>query len=217
MISRLFIVALALLGISAEDALQLDDPYRCPSLFIQRVKIANMDVPALIDTGSAACTIDTQLYDKSLAGRVTESGKELVLSADGSSHQSVSFVVPIRMETLESADHARFAVRGTDFKAVFHPSGRLFFRDDKYSNGATELSGIKPGDEIIEIDGDSVDQYTFYSVTDRFSKAGTNLHLKCRRDGKEFEVDLVLKHRYQYPPEWPPEPEEFNPDAVPEN
>lgn len=104
MIPRLFIVALALLGISARRCLQLDDPYRCTGLFIQQVKIADMDVPALIDTGSAACTIDTQFYDKSLAGRVTESGKKLVLSADGSSHQSVSFVVPIRMENFDSVD-----------------------------------------------------------------------------------------------------------------
>ena len=398
MLHIFFIAALSLLGISDQHSLQLDDPYRCTGLFIQLVKIADMDVPALIDTGSAACTIDTQFYNESLAGTVAESGKELVLSADGSSHRSVSFVVPIQMEnfdsvdafsvvanlkgiattvqtdikaivgvncldqdfvtlhgatgrisrtreigtteklhfselrarkgrfltsltfptigsrdclidtgmntaialqesqleqlvrsgdavritedgaetlgvnsrrsairlywlryvdvagkrfenvlattsqeaiigmqilrhfdvtfnlkqrllrmkTLKNADHARFAVRGTDFKAVFDRSGRLFFRDDKYSNGARELAGIKPGDEIIEIDGDSVDEYTFYSVTDRFSEAGTNLHLKCRRDGKGFEVDLVLKSRYQYPPEWPPEREEFNPDAVSE-
>ena len=72
-------------------------------------------------------------------------------------------------------------------------------------------AGLKPGDEILAIDEKGVDQFRYFDVLTRFSEAGTTLKLKCRRDGKEFEIEYQMEFPYPYPPEWPPEKEEFNP------
>ncbi len=62
----------------------------------------------------------------------------------------------------------------------------------------------------------SVNEYTSYSVKEEFSQARINLSLKFRRDAKDFDVAIKLEYDHPFPPEWPAEPEEFNPDAVPE-
>ena len=71
-------------------------------------------------------------------------------------------------------------------------------------DGPADSAGIKPGDEILEIDDKPVSDFTFYTATDRFSQVGTSLTLKCTRNGeKPFEATMTLKHRVEYPPKWP--------------
>ena len=123
------------------------------------------------------------------------------------------------MNSLQTIVHCPLGLNGMDgmgFAAKFDAKRQLLIQENMDADGLAIRSGIRPGDEIIEINGMSVDEYTYYSVKEEFSQASINLSLKFRRDGKDFDVDIKLKDDYPFPPEWPPEPEEFNPDAVPE-
>lgn len=145
--------------------------------------------------------------------------KEAIIGMELLRHFDMTIDCPgkrLWMEALPGSDDASFAPGGTGFNFRFDPQHRLLVLENMRSGGPSELAGIKPGDEVVAIDGTSVHGWSYYAVTDRFSQAGTNLRLKCRRNGENFEVEFTLKHRVQYPPDWPPEREEFNPDAAPE-
>lgn len=105
---------------------------------------------------------------------------------------------------------------GMGFAAKFDAKRQLLIQENMDADGLAKRSGIQPGDEIIEINGKSVIEYTYYSVKEEFSQASINLTLKFRRDETDFDVDIKLKYEHPFPPEWPPEPADFNPDAVPE-
>jgi hypothetical protein len=108
------------------------------------------------------------------------------------------------------ASTVKFAPNASGFGSSFNREGALIVFgeiDEKLAGRA----GLKPGDEILAIDEKGVDQFRYFDVLTRFSEAGTTLKLKCRRDGKEFEIEYQMEFPYPYPPEWPPEKEEFNP------
>lgn len=75
-----------------------------------------------------------------------------------------------------------------------------------------EIAGLKVDDIIHAIDGQPVSKYPYWDRVDVFSQAGTTLKLVVERDGEHREVALKLRYDFAYPPEWPPEAPEFNPD-----
>ena len=120
------------------------------------------------------------------------------------------------MDPLRSIVRCPLGLNGTGFAAKFDANRRLYVQENMDADGLAKRAGINTGDEIIEMNGKSVDEYTYYSVKEEFSRASTSLRLKFHRDGKNFDVDFELKYGSPFPPEWPPEREEFNQDAVPE-
>ena len=78
--------------------------------------------------------------------------------------------------------------------------------------GAADESGLKANDIIHSINGQPVSKYSYWDRVDVFSQAGTTLKLAIERDGEHREVALKLRYDFAYPPEWPPEVPEFNPD-----
>lgn len=61
-----------------------------------------------------------------------------------------------------------------------------------FKNSPAEKSGIKAGDILLEIGGESVaGKELDYAVGLMKGEAGTTVKLKLRRDNKEFEVDVV--------------------------
>ena len=77
---------------------------------------------------------------------------------------------------------------------------------------AADDSGLKANDIIHAINGKPVSEYSYWDRVDVFSQAGTTLKLTIERDGEHREVALKLRYDFAYPPEWPPEAPEFNPD-----
>lgn len=96
--------------------------------------------------------------------------------------------------------------------ASFDSTFRIHIRDASRSDGPAFEAGVRAGDEIHSIDGRAAKEWTYFSIKDRFSQGGSLLRLECTRDGKPFTREFELKHRFPYPPEWPPERQEFNPD-----
>ncbi len=77
---------------------------------------------------------------------------------------------------------------------------------------SAEAAGLKVDDIIFAINGKPVSEYSYWDRVDVFSQSGTTLRLGIERDGERRDVDLNLRYDFPYPPEWPPETPEFNPD-----
>lgn len=86
--------------------------------------------------------------------------------------------------------------------------GVLLLRED---SPATEL-GIRVGDEISQIDGLDPKALGYWEVQDILGQAGKTIPLTVVRDGKSMEIQMPLRHSFPFPPEWPPEKPEFNPE-----
>lgn len=56
-----------------------------------------------------------------------------------------------------------------------------------------EVGGIKPGDVMLELDGNKITGYEQLAAQVRKRKAGDKVVLKIERDGKTIEKSLVLK------------------------
>ena len=79
-------------------------------------------------------------------------------------------------------------------------------------NSAGDAAGLHSGDIIYTIDGNPVSELSHWDRIDVFSQAGTTLELSVERDGELRDVALKLRYDIPYPPEWPPEAPEFNPE-----
>lgn len=101
-------------------------------------------------------------------------------------------------------------------RVVFRESDRLVVRRIVPDSPA-EKAGFKEGDRILNFAGREPATLWRHEIQETLAKAGETIHLRIERDGKSFEIDLRLSRPFQYPPEWPPEPPEFNPDAVSES
>lgn len=80
------------------------------------------------------------------------------------------------------------------------------------ADSPAEEAGLKVDDIIHEISGKPVAEYSHSDRVQLFSQSGTTLQLAIERDGEHREVALKLRYDFPYPPEWPPEPPEFNPE-----
>ncbi len=109
------------------------------------------------------------------------------------------------LDPLPSAKTATFAPGATGFSFVFDGEGRIKVLSPMRPDGPAEQAGIRPDDRIVEIDGQSISAFTYYTATERFSQAGSQLKLKWLRGEESFEATLELKHRVAYPPDWPEE------------
>jgi len=89
--------------------------------------------------------------------------------------------------------------------------GRIRIAEIEERSPADE-AGLMVNDIIHEIDGKPVSEYSYCDRVHVFSQAGTTLKLAIQRDGEHHEAALKLGYNFQYPPEWPTERVEFNPD-----
>jgi hypothetical protein len=121
----------------------------------------------------------------------------------------------IALQPNAHAGAASFAPDATGFRFRIDASHRMWINNDFFRREVAGEAGLQPGDEVLSIDDRPASQFNFYEARDHFRRAGKQLKLRCRRDGKEFEVQYEMRFPYQYPPQWPPEKEEFDPNAVP--
>ncbi len=84
--------------------------------------------------------------------------------------------------------------------------------DGVEKNSAGDDAELQSGDIIHAINGISVSEFSHWDRVDVFSQSGKTLKLAIERDGAHRDVDLNLRYDFPYPPEWPAETPEFNPD-----
>ena len=72
--------------------------------------------------------------------------------------------------------------------------------------------GIRVGDEISRINSLAPKELGYWAVQDILGQAGKTIPLTVVRDGKSMEIQMPLRHSFPFPPEWPPEKPEFNPE-----
>jgi hypothetical protein len=119
------------------------------------------------------------------------------------------------LESNVDARHASFAPSGTGFIIRIDAEHRMWIDSRWFNQHIAGNAGLAIGDEILTIDDRPASKFSYYEARDYFRQAGKQIKLRCRRDGKEFEVQYEMRFPYQYPPQWPPEKEEFDPNAVP--
>jgi len=76
---------------------------------------------------------------------------------------------------------------------------------------ASEL-GLTPTDEITMIDGKKPASLGHWELQEILSQAGKTIPLTVLREGKELHMEMTLRHSIPFPPDWPPEKPEFNPE-----
>jgi S1-C subfamily serine protease len=64
-------------------------------------------------------------------------------------------------------------------------------------SGAAE-AGLKEGDEIFAVENRRVRDFSDLTIAIFGRQAGEKLRLACNRDGKELNVDVVLRERQQH-------------------
>jgi C-terminal processing protease CtpA/Prc len=121
----------------------------------------------------------------------------------------------IWLDPTAGAKTATFGPTASGFTVRIDASHTVSIREDLFKRDIAGEAGLRPGDEILSIDDRPASEFSYYEARDHFRRAGQQLKLRCRRDGREFEVQYEMRFPYQYPPQWPPEKEEFDPNAVP--
>ncbi len=92
------------------------------------------------------------------------------------------------------------------------PLGRNKIEILEVQKGCADEAGLRKSDIIHSINGEPVSEFSYWDRVVVFSQSGTTPKLTIERDGEFREVALKLRYDFPYPPEWPPEPPEFNPD-----
>ena len=78
-------------------------------------------------------------------------------------------------------------------------------------------NGIEVGDRVLSIDGQAPAELSKYEIMEILSDSGRTVSLEMQRADRRFHIDLKLQHPFPWPPQWKPEPPEFNPVAESEN
>ena len=90
-------------------------------------------------------------------------------------------------------------------------NGRIRILDVWEMTPASEI-GLKTTDEITMIDGLNPASLGYWQLQEILSQAGKTIPLTVLRDGKEMSMKMTLRHSVPFPPDWPPEKPEFNPE-----
>jgi len=73
------------------------------------------------------------------------------------------------------------------------PDFRTFEIHGVVVGSPADESGIKEGDIITSIDGDSTDKYALFQIQDLFKQSGTQRRLTLRRGGQTLIVSINLR------------------------
>jgi predicted aspartyl protease len=95
----------------------------------------------------------------------------------------------------------RFPLNATGMLASFNQNEQLMVRTLRPDSPATK-AGIEVGDEVLMIEGKSVEQLSFDDVTELFAQDGKTIQIQLRRGMQVRTVELALKLPFEYPPNW---------------
>lgn len=77
---------------------------------------------------------------------------------------------------------------------LIHQRGNYVYASEPYEGMPADLSGIKAGDKILEVNGESAEGKTTSEVSSALrGQAGTELKVKVERDGKVIEKTLTRR------------------------
>lgn len=75
--------------------------------------------------------------------------------------------------------------------SLIHQNGKYVYIAEPYEGLPADKAGLRPGDKILEIDGQSAEGKTTADVSSILrGQAGTEVTLKLERDGKAFETTI---------------------------
>lgn len=75
--------------------------------------------------------------------------------------------------------------------SLIHQNGKYVYIAEPYEGLPADKAGLRPGDKILEIDGQSAEGKTTADVSSILrGQAGTDVHLKLERGGKMFETTI---------------------------
>lgn len=76
--------------------------------------------------------------------------------------------------------------------SLIHQNGKFVYIAEPYEGLPADKAGLRPGDKILAIDGESAEGKTTSDVSSRLrGQAGTDVNLKLERNGKVFEKTLT--------------------------
>ena len=76
--------------------------------------------------------------------------------------------------------------------SLIHQNGKFVYVAEPYEGLPADKAGLRPGDKILEIDGESAGGKTTADVSSRLrGQAGTDVNLKLERNGKTFDKTLT--------------------------
>ena len=75
--------------------------------------------------------------------------------------------------------------------------------EDVRKDSPGSRAGVQPGDEVLSIDGKTPADLSLNELLEIVSKEGRTVNIQFQRLGQVYDVDLVLKRNFQYPPTWP--------------
>ena len=78
------------------------------------------------------------------------------------------------------------------------PSMKGVFVDDVQPNTPAEKGGLKPGDVIVKLDGESIDDVDHFRFRVAEKTPGSNISMDVWRDGKERSFNFTLADRSEY-------------------
>jgi len=114
------------------------------------------------------------------------------------------YVKPISPTHIEE-----FPVSASGVGYVFRTSKSLFVETVEGNSPGAE-AGIRVGDEILSLEGKSPLEFSRKDIQMLFAQAGETVHLGMKRDGEPFDVELILRHDFEYPPKWSTAPSNTN-------
>ena len=151
-------------------------------IIIEKIVVANTEfrnVPALI--------LKVNMIGMPLLGRLN-------IAIDGANRQ-------IYVAESPNGPLSEFPMNASGMGVVFKSPTRLRVLGVRESSPAA-AAGVLRGDEVIEVDGKSPSDLSFFQIQKLLSQDGKTIRVVLFRNHKRLEKYLLLKRTFQYPPVW---------------
>ncbi len=116
---------------------------------------------------------------------------------------SVDFENPVAYVLPTSRSVHSFEADASGLWTVFQPNHGLIISGIMPDSPA-EKNKIRPGDQLLEIDGHTASELSAWEIRELLSQAGKTISIKVKSGDQVRDIQLPLRRNFEYPPKWKP-------------
>lgn len=107
----------------------------------------------------------------------------------------------VYLDPAASTSVSEFPLNASGMYLLFVSNKKLRVQNVRKDSPASR-AGVQPGDEVLSIDGKEPADFSFDELMQIVSHDGQTIRIAFRRSGRDYDLDLTLKRRFEYPPVW---------------